>query len=143
MAKRASWRLVKIHRSYTVDEISRLLGVCKATVRRWMKSGLVAMHECKPALVKGADLIDFLKSRSRTERKCALDECYCFTCRTPKKIAFAEAEIYFSESNNPNMRGLCCTCSKLMFKRVSKRKLTELSTTLRLTFKHGEEPNKK
>lgn len=140
MAKRASWRLVKIHRSYTVDEVSRLLGVSKATVRRWIKNGLMAMQERKPALINGADLIDFLKSRSRPKQKCALDECYCFTCRSPQKIAFSEAEIDFSNAKIPNMHGLCSICSNLMFKRVSKSKLPELSAILRLTFKQGDKP---
>lgn len=139
MAKRASWRLVKTHRSYTVDEVSRLLGVSKATVWRWIKNGLVAMQDRKPALINGADLIEFLKSRSRLKQKCALDECYCFTCKSPRKIAFNEAEIDFGNSNIPNMRGLCSTCSNLMFKRVSKSKLTELSAILQLTFKQGDE----
>ena len=29
--------LVKIHLTYSVDEVSRLLGVTKGTVRRWQK----------------------------------------------------------------------------------------------------------
>ena len=140
MAKRASWRLVKTHRSYTVDEASRLLDVSKPTVRRWIKNGLVAMQERKPALINGADLITFLKSRSRPKRKCQMDECYCFTCRSPQKIAFGEAEIFFDHSTNPNMRGLCNICSSLMFKRVSKSQLSKLGSILRLTFMRGDEP---
>ncbi|MCF6321997.1 MAG: helix-turn-helix domain-containing protein [Rhizobiaceae bacterium] len=140
MVKRASWWLVKIHRSYTVEEVSRLLGVSKATVWRWIKNGLVAIQDRKPALISGANLIDFLKSRSRPKQKCALDECYCFTCKSPRKIAFGEAEIDCKNSNIPNMLGLCSICSSLMFKRISKSKLSEISTVLRLTFKQGDEP---
>jgi hypothetical protein len=33
-------RLVKIHRSYTVEEIAKLYVIHKNTVRRWVKSGL-------------------------------------------------------------------------------------------------------
>ena len=41
MAKRhRSHRLVKIHRSYTVEEASILLGVHRNTVREWIKRGL-------------------------------------------------------------------------------------------------------
>ena len=41
MAKRhPNYRLVKIHRSYTVEEAAGSLGVHKNTVREWVKVGL-------------------------------------------------------------------------------------------------------
>jgi len=56
---------VKVHRSYTVDEASRLLGVAKGTVRRWMTAGLPFLTDQKPALILGADLAAFLKARAK------------------------------------------------------------------------------
>ena len=140
MAKRANWRVVKTHRSYKVDEAARLLGVSKGTIRRWIKKGLPAMQERKPALIKGAELIDFLKSQSKPKQKCALDECFCFSCRSPQKFAFGEAEIDFSNSSNPNPRGLCAVCSNWIFKRISKYKLSEFETVLQLTNMQASEP---
>ena len=35
-----NYRLVKIHHSYTVEEIARLFGSHRNTVRRWLKLGL-------------------------------------------------------------------------------------------------------
>ena len=60
-------RLVKIHRNYTVDDVSRLLGVHKNTVRAWIKAGLPVMDEKRPLLILGYVLRDFLKSR-RTKK---------------------------------------------------------------------------
>lgn len=140
MAKRANWRVVKTHRSYKVDEVARLLGVSKGTIRRWIKNGLSAMQERKPALIKGAELIDFLKSQSKPKQKCAIDECFCFSCRSPQKFAFGEAEIDFNCSNNPNLRGLCAVCSSWIFKRISKYKLSKFEAVLQLTITQAGEP---
>ncbi len=39
MAKRhPNYRQVKIHRNYTVEEIARLFGIHKNTVRGWVKA---------------------------------------------------------------------------------------------------------
>ena len=49
-------RRVKIHRSYTVDEIARLFGIHKNTVRQWLKSGLPTIDNRRPTMARGADL---------------------------------------------------------------------------------------
>ena len=51
MAKRLNWRKVKKHRSYTVDEVARLLSVHKGTVRRWTKNGLKVLDDQRPLLI--------------------------------------------------------------------------------------------
>jgi excisionase family DNA binding protein len=79
--RKPSGHRAKIHRSYTVDEVARLLGVAKGTVRRWIKAGLPVLADRKPALILGEDLVQFLASRKAPRKKCSPAECYCVKCR--------------------------------------------------------------
>ncbi len=119
MARKASWRSVRRHRNYTVDEASRALGVCKGTVRRWIKTGLPALTEQKPALILGGALIAFLKARIPAKQTCRLEECFCLACRTPRRPAFDEVEVRLQQSGGGMITGLCSECSATMNKRVS------------------------
>ena len=138
MARRASYRLVKTHRSYTVNEAAKLTSYCRGTVRRWIANGLPALQSQKPIIIKGSDLRQYLKPKPK--RKCALDECYCFKCKSNQKLAFGEAEIIFDNSPTPNMRGLCSTCSTVMNKRISKAKISDIEAILQITFIQADEP---
>lgn len=142
MPKRASWRLVKRHRPYRVDEAARLLHVSKGTVRRWIKNGLPIIGQEKPYLITGDHLINYLKAKSNKGLKCQLDECWCFTCRKPRKPAFGEVEITTSNTKTGMMHGLCSECAGLMFKRVSKAQIRELKTIVLVTVKQADEPIK-
>ena len=78
-------RLVKIHRSYTVEEIAKLFGIHKNTVRGWVKSGLATSDDKRPMLILGHDLAAFLQARRvKNKRPCKPGEIYCVRCRAPK-----------------------------------------------------------
>lgn len=139
MSKHIRYQLVKTNRSYTVDDVSRLLFVSKGTVRRWVKNGLHVMQEKKPILIKGSILKQYLQTKSKPKQKCALDECRCFKCNSNQKVAFKEAEIIFDNSPTPNMRGLCNTCSTIMHKRISKTKIPDIKAILQITFRQADE----
>ena len=63
MAKRHSNpRLVKIHRSYTVEEAANLLAVHKSTVREWIKRGLPTSDDRRPTIILGRELAAFLSA---------------------------------------------------------------------------------
>jgi excisionase family DNA binding protein len=116
--RKPSRHRVKIHRSYTVDEVARLLGVAKGTVRRWIKGGLSALTDQKPALILGEDLVQFLASRKATHKKCGPAECYCVKCREPREPAGDMAEFIPLTLKTGNLRGICPTCGRLMHKRI-------------------------
>jgi predicted transcriptional regulator len=128
--RRAGWRAVKLHRNYTVDEVARTLGRCKGTVRRWLGAGLPAVSDRRPALILGEDLIDFLKAQSKPRTRCALDECYCFKCRAPRKAAGGMADWIPMTPTSGDLQALCEQCDTIMHKRVSHRQLEALRAIL-------------
>ena len=102
----------------------------KATVRRWLKSGLPALTEQKPTLILGDDLIAFLKARTPAKQSCRLEECYCLSCRKPRRPAFEEFEVRLHENGGGMVTGLCGTCSAIMNKRVSADGLSRIRALL-------------
>jgi hypothetical protein len=91
--RRPNYRLVKIHRNYTVEEAARLFGTHKNTVRAWVKAGLPICDSKRPMLILGRDLAGYLKARRmRNKRPCQPGEIYCVRCRAPKLPAGEMAE---------------------------------------------------
>jgi uncharacterized protein YjcR len=81
-------RLVKIHRSYTVEEIARLFGIHKNTVRHWVKEGLATSDDKRPILILGHVLAAFLQARrTKNKQTCKPGELYCVRCRAPRSPA--------------------------------------------------------
>lgn len=116
---RKTRRGIRIHRTYTVEEAARCLGVARATVRRWIKSaGLPALTAQKPALILGADLVDFLDRSKPPRQPCQFDECYCLKCREPRRPAGDMVDLIPAGSTSFNMRGLCPECGSWINKRI-------------------------
>ncbi|MGP8232374.1 MAG: helix-turn-helix domain-containing protein [Methylovirgula sp.] len=127
----ANRRRVKIHRTYTVDEAARTLGVGKPTVRRWIKvGGLPALTDRKPWLFQGGDLEDFLTASRACRQKCEPDECYCVKCRKPQKPAGGMAEFIPHTATGGNLRAICPACETIMHRRIGRAALPALSAIL-------------
>ncbi|WP_394705941.1 helix-turn-helix domain-containing protein [uncultured Hyphomonas sp.] len=134
MAHKPNWRAIRIHRSYSVDEAARTLGVAKVTVRRWIRrGGLHVIDDCKPTLILGAELSTYVKRRRSPKHKCRLDQCYCMRCREPKAAALAEAELIQSQGASAMVRMLCETCATVMHKRISWKQVPQLSALVSLS----------
>lgn len=124
MTRRPKWRALKKHRNYTVDEAARTLGVCKATMRRWIKAGHVpALDDSKPMLILGSALIAYGKARRKPRFRCELDQAFCMSCRVPKNAALGRMTIVSATPASANVRMQCPTCSTAMHKRFAWRKL--------------------
>ncbi|MEX0953611.1 MAG: helix-turn-helix domain-containing protein [Rhizobiaceae bacterium] len=134
-SRRRRWRVrPKKNRNYTTYEISRMAGVHRNTVRRWIRDGkLPALKDEKPMLVLGADAVEFEQKQRGTKTPCALDELFCFACRVPRKPAFDAVEYHPMNDRFGTLRALCCECSTVMCKGFSARRLAELSTVLELS----------
>jgi len=121
MSKKINPNLVKIHRNYSVEDISNLLGVHNNTVRDWLKKGLATIDDNKPALVLGSVLKQFLKDRRvANKRTCKDDEIYCMRCRLPRNPAENMVDYKLINQNIGCLRGLCPVCHSVMNKFVSR-----------------------
>lgn len=86
--RRPNPRLAKIHRNYSVDEVSRLFSVHKNTVCAWLRQGLAPIDDQRPILVWREELSRFLADRrARTKKACGPGRIYCLPCRAPKAPA--------------------------------------------------------
>jgi hypothetical protein len=128
-------RIVKIHRSYTVEEVAKLYGVHKNTVRAWIKQGLSVCDDRRPTIVLGRDLATFLQARRiKNKRTCQAGEIYCVRCREPKKPAADMAVFQPLTEQIGNLMALCPDCNSIMNRRVSLIKLERVRGQMDITF---------
>ena len=113
-------RLVKINRSYTVEEIAKLFGNHKNTVRHWVKEGLATIDDKRPMLILGHVLMAFLQARRvKNKRSCKPGELYCVRCRAPRSPALDMADSVPLTEKFGNLTAICPDCEAIMNRRVS------------------------
>jgi len=132
--RRPNHRLVKIHRSYTVEEAARVFGIHKNTVRAWIEAGLSVCKDMRPHLILGRELAAFLRSRrAKKKRPCAPGEMYCFRCRVPRTPAGEMADFVQQTDMLGNLVGICPQCSAMMYRRASVARLPAIRGELDIT----------
>jgi hypothetical protein len=128
-------RLVKIHRNYTVEEIAKLFGIHKNTVRHWIKEGLATIDDKRPMLILGHTLISFLHARRlKNKQTCKPGELYCVRCRAPKMPAGDMVEYFSITEKFGNLIAICPDCNSLMNRRVSMARIGEFSGKVDISF---------
>ena len=128
-------RLVKIHRSYTVEEIAELFAIHKNTVRNWVKSGLATSDDKRPMLILGIDLAAFLQARrTKNKRPCKPGEIYCVRCRAPKFPAASMAEYSPVTEKFGNLVAICPDCDAIMNRRVSLARIGQMRGGMDISF---------
>lgn len=138
MPKLLNYRRVKIHRSYTVEDVARLYGVHKNTVREWLRTGLSVCNERRPILILGSDLAEFLRKRRNARRcKCGPGLMYCLRCRSPQLPAEGMADYVATSPTLGNLIGLCPRCNAVMNRRVNPLKLGDVRGTLDVRVMEG------
>jgi hypothetical protein len=137
--RRPNYRLVKIHRSYTVEEAARQLGTHKNTVRAWVKAGLPTSDAKRPMLILGVDLAAFLQARrTKNKRPCQPGEIYCVRCRDAKRPAGDMAEYQPVTEKFGNLEAICPDCDGMIYRRASRAKLAEIQGNLDISFSEAE-----
>ena len=138
--RRPNYRLVKIHRNYTVEEIAGLFGAHKNTVRAWMKTGLKTMNDKRrPVLILGSELAAYLQARrTKNKRPCQPGEIFCVRCRAPKRPAGDMAEYLPITESLGNLEGICPDCDAMIYRRASKAKLARIRGELDIRFREDK-----
>ncbi|PCJ51081.1 MAG: DNA-binding protein [Gammaproteobacteria bacterium] len=141
MAKHHNPNLVKINRSYTVEEAANIFPVHKNTVRSWIKNGLEICGNQKPWLILGSELKEFIQlKRKKNKQTCKPYEMYCFSCRAPKRPAGNMADYEPMNASRGCLIGICSTCDGIINKYFSLAKLVlihgKLDVTLPKAQKH-------
>jgi hypothetical protein len=127
-------RLAKIHRNYSVEDVSRLFGIHKNTVRNWLNQGLEAIDHQRPILVLGAELVRFLtKRRNDAKQKCGPGRIYCLPCRAPKIPAGNIADCIQTNLGAGSLCGICPDCNRLIYRRVNLARLSTVCGDLEVT----------
>jgi excisionase family DNA binding protein len=120
-------RLGKLNMTYTVEEISELLGVTKGTVYHWIKKGLTPIDNQIPYLFFGMKLKKFLNDRQKKRKwECNIYELPCFKCQRPRRALKGKARIQFSKKSRVNITANCVLCQSKMFKCISMKQLPEV-----------------
>jgi len=128
-------RRVKIHRSYTVEEVAELFGTHKNTVRSWIKAGLPTVDSKRPTLILGRDLAAFLQARRASKKqRCQPGELYCVRCRAPRPPAGDMADCQPVTEKFGNLTALCPDCECLMNRRVSLAGLRHVQVKMDVRF---------
>lgn len=128
-------RLVKIHRSYTVEEVAGLLDKHKNTVRGWVKDGLAISDDKRPMLILGHDLVAYLQARRiKNKQTCKPGELYCVCCRAPKSPAAGMADYEPVTDKFGNLKAICPDCNFIINRRVSLAKLEQVRGEMDICF---------
>jgi hypothetical protein len=131
-------RLVKVHRNYSVEDISRLFGLHKNTVRNWLKEGLTAIDDRRPTLVLGWELSRFLRERrQKAKQTCGPGRIFCIACRAPKVPAGNMADCIRTSHSAGSLCGICPDCDRLIYRRINLARLDAIRGDLEITPKQA------
>jgi len=127
MSRRNNPNRIKIHRSYTVIDVSEALGVHPKTVRNWIRVGLPVIDNRRPLLIHGSDLKVYLKQKRKTYMyKCEMHEIYCFKCKEPKNPNIESVRFISKPAGMAQMSGRCKECGCQANKYVSWRNVNQI-----------------
>lgn len=118
-SRRANPQQIKLHRSYSVSDLVKRLGVHKNTIRLWQRDGLKPIDASRPVLFSGEAVKAFLAKRNAGRKcPCPPGTLYCFRCREPRKPAYGELDYFTVTPASGNLRAYCERCGGKMHRRI-------------------------
>ena len=130
--------MIKLHRTYSVEEVARTLSVHKNSVRGWRKDGLKPIDDGRPVLFLGSDLRTFLEQRNANRKcPCRPGTFYCFRCRGPQAPALGMVDWIAINARTGNLKALCGTCETVMHRRARRDALTAIMPGLNIQIAEG------
>ncbi|WP_050605477.1 hypothetical protein [Ruegeria sp. 6PALISEP08] len=133
MAKYPNPMLVKASRTYDVLEATRALGRTPATIRNWIKDGLVVLASRKPYLILGQAIRDYIRAKSASRKKAlSQDEIYCLSCRAGRRPLDMAVTRHFQTSKTCRINGICNACGAPMSRIISLSKAQHFFEVFRL-----------
>jgi hypothetical protein len=139
MARRFDCRRVKLHHSYSISELSALIGAHKHTIGRWIAAGLTTTDTRRPLLIHGADFRAFMKTREPIKQRCQPGEFYCLGCRAPKRPALDMADYRPRTALRGLLSGICPDCGRLIYRATTLAKLEEIKGGLDVAFPKAQQ----
>ena len=139
MARRFDCRRVKRHHSYTISELSALIGAHKHTICRWIAAGLKTTDAKRPLLIHGADFRAFMKAREPIKQPCQLGEFYCFHCRAPRRPALNMADYHPHSPLRGQLSGICSGCGRMIYRAATLAKLGQIRGELDVAFPKAQQ----
>lgn len=138
-ARRLNPNRVKLHRSYSVEELARCLDVHKNTVRHWQGKGLEPIDNVRPVLFQGAAVRTFLANRnSSRKRPCPPGMIYCLRCRTPRSPALGMVDFIPLRPGSGNLRAFCECCETMMHRRAREADIAKVMPGCTVQFAQGQ-----
>jgi len=111
MARRFQTRGISKDRVYTIKMAARTVGVSEQTFRQWHKDGLHLISDKRPYLVRGADLIDFLKKREKANKvPMCKGQFFCMACKAPRDARKGSITYSATTALTGRLSGLCAVC---------------------------------
>lgn len=130
-ARRVNPYRLKLHRSYSVQELADCLQVHTHTVRNWQGKGLKPIDGNRPTLFDGSSTRAFLlESQTSQKRPCPPGTIYCFKCRAPQPPALGMVEFIPGKGTTGNLTALCDTCGTVMHRRANEAKISAIMPRL-------------
>jgi hypothetical protein len=139
VARRFDCRRVKLHHSYTITELSALIGAHKHTICRWIAAGLKTTDTRRPLLVHGADFRAFMKAREPIKQRCQPGEFYCLSCRAPKRPGLDMADYRPHTARRGLLSGICPTCGRMIYRAATLASLDQIGGGLEVAFPTAEQ----